>query len=188
MKPFNSLKRGSHVFVTHYSKVLELNNFYSFLKNGIDSNELVIIFLENYSKDKFDDQLSKFNKFINNENYKGKDSILIKTTEEWFHHNECSNSEMFFKKWENLVTNAIKTGKEGIRIFVETNKFMREKLDNTLIIYGKILQDLFDFPITSMYVYKKEDIQSMTPEQIAILNSSHGYNLDELLIRYQYAQ
>ena len=82
----------------------------------------------------------------------------------------------------------MKSGKEGIRIFVETNKFLREKFDNALIIYDKILQDLFDFPITSMYVYKKEDIQSMTPEQIAILRSSHGYNLDELSVRSQSAQ
>jgi hypothetical protein len=182
MKSFDSLKRGNHVFVTYYSKVLELNNFYSFLKNGIDGNELVIIFLDNYSKDKFDDRISKFNNFINYENHKNKDSIFLKATDEWFHPDECLNVETFFKKWEVLVTNAIKTGKEGIRIFVETNKFMREKLDNTLIIYDRILQELFDFPITSMHVYKKEDIQSMTPQQIAILNSSHGYHLDELVI------
>lgn len=183
MKSFDSLKRGSHVFVTYYSKVIELYDFYSFLKNGIDNNELVIVFLENYSKDKIDDQVSKFINFTNYENYKMKDSIRIKTTEEWFHPDECSNAEIFFKKWEMLVTNAIKTGKEGIRIFVETNKFMREKFDNALIIYDKILQDLFDFPITSMYIYKKEDIQSMTPQQIAILNSSQGYHFKELLVR-----
>jgi hypothetical protein len=182
MKYFDSLKRGSHVFVSYYSRVLELSNFHSFLKNGIDSNELVIIFLENYSKDKFDDRINKFNNFVNHENYKRKDSIFIKTTDEWFHPDECLNVEIFFKKWENLVTNAIKTGKEGIRIFVETNKFMREKLDNTLIIYDRILEELFDFPITSMHIYKKEDIQSMTPQQIAILNSSYGYHLDELVV------
>jgi hypothetical protein len=188
MKPFDSLKRGSNVFVTYYSKRLEFHHFHSFLRNGIDNNEMVIVFLESYSKDKFDDNVREFINFATLENYKRKDSIHLKTTEEWFHHNECSNSEIFFKKWENLITNAIKTGKEGIRIFVETNEFMREKFDNAFVIYDKILQDLFDFPITSMYVYKKENIQSMTPEQITILNSSHGYDLDELLVRYQYAQ
>ena len=188
MKSFDSLKRGSHLFVIYHSKVLEFHDFHSFLKNGIDNNELVIVFVESYSKDGFHDRVRDFINFCNLENYKRKDSIHLKATEEWFHHNECSNSDVFFKKWESLVANAMKSGKEGIRIFVETNKFLREKFDNALIIYDKILQDLFDFPITSMYVYKKEDIQSMTPEQIAILRSSHGYNLDELSVRSQSAQ
>jgi hypothetical protein len=177
MKPFDSLDRGSHVFVTSYSKVLEFHYFYSFLRKGIDDNELVIVFLENYSKDRFDDRVREFINFSYYENCKSKDSIHLKTTEEWFHHKECLNWEIFFQKWEGIVTNAMNAGKEGIRILVETNKFMREKIDNALIIYDKILQDLFDFPITSMYIYKKEDLQSMTPEQIAILNSSRGLEI-----------
>ncbi|VFJ14813.1 MEDS domain-containing protein [Candidatus Nitrosocosmicus franklandus] len=187
MKPFDSLKRGYHIFGIYYSKVLEFHDFRSFLRNGIDNNELIIVFLENYSKDKFDKRVRDFINFCNRENYKRKGSIHLKATEEWFHHTECSNSDKFFKKWESLVFDAKKSGREGIRIFVETNKFMIEKFGNSLIIYDKILQDLFDFPITSMYVYRKEDIQSMTPEQIAILNSSQGCSLDELLVRYQYA-
>jgi len=185
---FDSLKRGSHVFVIHYPKEPDLYDFYSFLKNGLDNNELVIVLLETYSKDKLDTRVKDFINFCNIENHKRKASIHLKTTEEWFNPCECSNSETFFKRWEMLVTNAIKMGKEGIRIFIETNKFMREKFDNTLIIYDKILQDLFNFPITSMYIYKKEDIQAMTPQQIAILKSSHGYHFDELLVPRQYSQ
>jgi hypothetical protein len=188
MISFDSLKRGSHVFVAYYSKVLELYDFYSYLKNGLDNNELVIVFLETYSKDKLDDHVKKFISFTNYKDYKMKDSMYIKTTEEWFNPDECSNSETFFKRWEMLVTNAIKMRKEGIRIFIETNKFMREKFDNALIFYDKILQDLLDFPITSMYIYKKEDIQAMTPQQIAILNSSHGYHFDELLVPSQHSR
>ena len=73
---------------------------------------------------------------------------------------------MFIKKWGTLVANAIKNGKEGIRIIVETNKFLRERLDNALIIYDKILEDLFDFPITSMYIYNNKDMDSMTPNKL----------------------
>ena len=75
----------------------------------------------------------------------------------------------------------LKMAKKVFSIIVETNKFLRERLDNALIIYDKILEDLFDFPITSMYVYKNKDIESMTPQQIAILNSNRGYHLDELV-------
>jgi len=59
---------------------------------------------------------------------------------------------------------------------------LRERLDNALINYDKILEDLFDFPITSMYVYKNKDLETMTPQQIAILNSNRGYHLNELVV------
>ena len=75
----------------------------------------------------------------------------------------------------------LRMAKKVFSIIVETNKFLRERLDNALINYDKILEDLFDFPITSMYVYKNKDIESMTPQQIAILNSNRGYHLDELV-------
>ena len=181
MNSFDSLKRGSHVFVIYNSKIIELHDFHSYLKNGIDHNELVIIFLENYPTDNIYDSVSKSINFINDNNQKGNGNILIKSTAEWYHQDECLNAEIFIKKWGTLVANAIKNGKEGIRIIVETNKFLRERLDNALIVYDKILEDLFDFPITSMYIYKNKDIESMTPQQIAILNSNHGYQLDELV-------
>lgn len=181
MKSFDSLKRGSHVFVICYSREIELCDFQSFIKKGIDHNELVIIFLEECSKDKTYDTVKRSAKFLNDEILKKKGSIIFKPTGEWYHPDKCFNAEIFLKKWEILIANAIKNGKEGIRIFVETNKFLRERLDNALINYDKILEDLFDFPITSMYVYKNKDLESMTPQQIAILNSNRGYHLNELV-------
>jgi hypothetical protein len=178
---FDSLKRGSHVFVVYYSKGLQLYDFHSFLRKGLDHNEMVVIFLEGYPKDKIYDEASNYMNLTNYGNNKKRCNILIKSTDEWFHPNECLNAEKFLKKWESLVANAIEDGKEGIRILVQTNKFLRERLENTLIIYDKILEGLFDFPITSMYVYKNKDIEKMTPQQIAILNSNLGYHLNELI-------
>ena len=182
MKSFDSLKRGSHVFVICYSREIELCDFQSFIKKGIDHNELVIVFLEDCSKEKTYDTVKRSAKFLNDEILKKKGSIIFKPTEEWYHPDKCLNAEIFLKKWEILIANAIKNGKEGIRIFVETNKFLRERLDNALINYDKILEDLFDFPITSMYVYKNKDLETMTPQQIAILNSNRGYHLNELAV------
>ena len=182
MRSFDSLKRGSHVFVICYSREIELGDFQSFIKKGIDHNELVIIFLEDRSKDRIYDAVKRSAKILIDENLKKKGSIIFYPTEEWYHPDKCFNAEIFLKKWEIVIANAIKNGKEGIRIFVETNKFLRERLDNALIYYDKILEDLFDFPITSMYVYKNKDLETMTPQQIAILNSNRGYHLNELVV------
>ena len=115
MKSFDSLKRGSHVFVICYSKEIELYDFHSFIKKGIDHNELVIILLENYSKDKIYNSVNQSTNFLNDKNCKKKGNILIKSTEEWYHPDVCLNAEIFLKKWEILVANAIKNGKEGIQ-------------------------------------------------------------------------
>ena len=124
-----------------------MHDFHSYLKNGIDHNELVIIFLENYPTDNIYNSVSKSINFINDNNQKGNGNILIKSTAEWYHQDECLNAEIFIKKWGTLVANAIKNGKEGIRIIVETNKFLRERLDNALIVYDKILEICLIFPL-----------------------------------------
>ena len=114
LKSFDSLKRGSHVFVICHSNDIELYDFHSFLKNGVDENELVIIFLENCSNYTSSIEESRSITFLNDKNSKKKDKIMIKATEEWYHPDEFLNAEIFLKKWEILVTNAIKNGKEGI--------------------------------------------------------------------------
>ena len=85
--------------------------------------------------------MSKSVNFINDKNHKENGNILVIPTAEWYHPDQCLNAEIFIKKWGTLVDNAIKNGKEGIRIIVETNKFLRERLDNALIIYDKILEE-----------------------------------------------
>lgn len=181
MKSFDLLEQGSHVFVVCNSMEIELNDFQSYIKKGIDLNELVIVFIENYSKEKIYRAMNFSTKFLLNRNLKQKDSILIRPTDAWYNPNECLNAEIFLKKWEILINNAINSGKEGIRVFVETNKFLRERLENAIINYDKIIEDLFDFPITSMYVYKSKDLEVMSPQQIAILNSNSGYHLNKLV-------
>jgi len=180
MMPFNLIKRASHVFIIYHSKVIDLCDFYPYFEDGIASNELVIVFLSDCSKYKICNEVRRSLNFKSHEYFQKRSNILIKGTGEWFHPSKCLNAEIFIKKWEDLISTAVRTGKEGLRIFVETNKFMRERLDNALITYDKILQDLFDFPITSMYIYKKDDVESMTPQQIAILYSNNGYHLKGL--------
>ena len=115
MKSFELLKRGSHVFVVCYSRKLELHDFHPYIKKGLDQNELVIVFLENYSNNEIYNALNRSAKFLMDKNFKNKDSILIKPTEAWYNPNDCLNAEIFLKKWEILITTAIKSGKEGIR-------------------------------------------------------------------------
>lgn len=177
MESFDSLQRGSHVFIVCHSKTFQIGDFKSFLKSGIDNNELVIVLLKDYSSFKDHDKIHKLSYTSSQEHELRNGDILFKTTEEWFNPSCCLNAEVFLSRWVSVIEKALKEGKEGIRLLIETNKFLREKLDNALIGFDKILQDLFDFPITSMYIYKSKDIETMTPQQIAILKTCPRYQV-----------
>jgi len=96
------------VFVICYSREIELRDFQSFIKKGIDHNELVIVFLEDCSKDKTYDTVKRSAKFLNDEILKKKGSIIFKPTEEWYHPDKCLNAEIFLKKWEILICSCSK--------------------------------------------------------------------------------
>jgi hypothetical protein len=162
-----------------HSKDLKICNFKSFLKSGIENNELVIVLLKDYSSFQDHDRIQKFSNTSSQEHDLKNGEILFKTTEEWFNPSCCLNADVFLNRWASVIEKALKEGNEGIRLLIETNKFLREKLDNALIGFDKILQDLFDFPITSMYVYKSKDFETMTPQQIAILKTCPGYQVIE---------
>ena len=181
MRSFDSLKRGSHVFVICHSKDLRLYDFDPFLKNGIDNNELVLIFLENYSKYQKYDKMNKFIFFSNQKFNNRGNNIFFKQTGDWFRPGHFINAEVYLKKWGILINQAINNGKEGVRILVETNKFLRDNLDNSLISFDRILQELYGFPITSLYIYRNTDIGAMTPQQVAILKTNCGFLLNELV-------
>ncbi len=182
MNFFDSTEIGSHVFVIYNSKELELSDLHSILNNGLDQNILVILFLKNHSKHGIYNEANTRTYFTNYKGLKTKNNIIIKQTDEWFNPDECSNFEKFIKKWETLVDTAISNGYKGIRIVVETNRFLREILDNGFIAYDKILEELFDFPITTIYVYKNKDVETMTLQQTAMLKSNRGYYLQELTV------
>ena len=182
MGSFDSLQRGSHAFIVCHSKDLQIYDFKSFLKDGIDNNELVIVLLKGYSSFLDRDKIYKFSYTSIHDHELKNGDILFKTTGEWFNPSCCLHADAFLNRWASVIDKALKEGKEGIRLLIETNKFLREKLDNALIGFDKILQDLFDFPITSMYVYQSKDVETMTPQQIAILKTCPRYQITKTLM------
>lgn len=176
---FESLKRGSHVFIVCPSNEFQICDFKPFLQNGIDHNELVMILLQSCPNFYETDNLSKASPSLDLSHEK-KCQVLFKSTEDWFNPFCCLDFNVFLNRWEKIIDEALKDGKEGIRLLVETNRFLREKLDNALISFDRIIQDLFNFPITSMYIYKSKDIEVMTPQQLAILKTCPEYPVNEL--------
>ncbi len=68
----------------------------------------------------------------------------------------------------------VKKEKKGIRCFTDVSSFFIEGLENGLIAYDKMLEDLFAYPFISVYAYKIQDVKKMNRQQLALLYLNHG--------------
>ena len=64
--------------------------------------------------------------------------------------------------------------KKGLRVFVEADAYLIERFENALIKFDELLQSYLSFPISTVYAYKRKDIERMNPQQHALLSLNHG--------------
>ncbi|HKO65660.1 MAG TPA: MEDS domain-containing protein [Candidatus Nitrosocosmicus sp.] len=169
------LGNDSHIFAVYPNKDTEIDDCFSFLKEGLDNNEFVLILLEEPSIHKLNHKIcSEFGKDIT----KGIDdsnSVVITPLSDWYHyHYSDFNAETFLAEWEKIVSNAKKMKKKGVRVFVEADEYLIERFENALIKFDGILQSYLSFPISTIYAYKRKDIEGMNPQQLALLSLNHG--------------
>ena len=171
----NLLGNDRHIFVVYPNKDTEIDDCFSFLKEGMENNEFVLIMLGEPSIHKLYHKVySEFGK----DNAKGIDnsnSVVITLISNWYHyHYSDFNAERFIAEWEKIISNAKKMKKEGLRVFIEADAYLIEKFENALIKFDELLQSYLSFPISTLYAYKRNDIDRMNPQQHALLSLNHG--------------
>ncbi|MDF0681564.1 MAG: MEDS domain-containing protein [Candidatus Nitrosocosmicus sp.] len=123
----NLLGNDSHIFVVYPNKDTEIDDCFSFLKEGLDNNEFVLIMLEEPSIHKL---YSKIYSEFGKDNTRGMDSnksVVITPLSNWYrYHYSDFNAERFLAEWEKIVSNAKKMKKKGLRVFVEADISDRE--------------------------------------------------------------
>ena len=101
--------------------------------------------------------------------------FVITPISNWNHyHYSDFNAERFLAEWEKIVSNAKKMEKRGLRVFVEADTYLIERFENALIKFDELLQSYLSFPISTIYAYKRKDIERMNPQQHALLSLNHG--------------
>ena len=171
----NLLGNDSHIFVVYPNKDTEIDDCFSFLKEGLDNNEFVLIMLEEPSIHKLYRKIySEFGK-DDTKRMESNNSVVITPLSNWYHyHYSDFNAEKFLAEWEKIVSNARKMKKKGLRVFVEADEYLIEKFENALIKFGELLQSYLSFPISTIYAYNRNDIERMNPQQHALLSLNHG--------------
>jgi hypothetical protein len=171
------LEQGSHVFAIYPNNETELTECFSFLKMGLDNNEAIFMLLENLSKEEIFERIAKELDIENVKDVKRMESngdMIITTALEWYYPDGILNTELIQKRWESIVLNAIKQGKNGLRAFVDTSAFFKDGFGNDIIEYDAALDQKFSFPLIAVCAYKSHDVKRMTSEQLDLLNKNHG--------------
>ena len=171
----NLLGNDRHIFVVYPNKDTEIDDCFSFLKEGLHNNEFVLIMLEEPSIHKLYRKIySEFGK-DDTKRMESNNSVVITPLSNWYHyHYSDFNAEKFLAEWEKIVSNARKMKKKGLRVFVEADEYLIEKFENALIKFGELLQSYLSFPISTIYAYNRKDIERMNPQQHALLSLNHG--------------
>jgi hypothetical protein len=169
------LGNDSHIFVVYPNKDTEIDDCFSFLKEGLDNNEFVLIML---GKPSLHELYHKIYSEFEKDNTRGIDdsnSVVITPLSHWYHyHYSDFNAERFLAEWEKIVSNAKKMKKRGLRVFVEADEYLIDIFDNALIKFSEILQSYLSFPISTIYAYRRKDVERMNPQQLALLSLNHG--------------
>ena len=175
MNLINLLGNDNHIFAVYPNKDMEIDDCFSFLKEGLNNNEFVLIVLEEPSIHKLYLKIySEFGK-DNTKRMGNSNSVVITSLSHWYHYHYSNfNAERFFAEWEKIVSNAKKMKRKGLRVFVEADAYLIERFENSLVKFDEILQSYLSFPITTIYAYKRKDIERMNPHQYALLSLNHG--------------
>ncbi len=174
MNFLRSLEMGDHVFAVYPDQEMKIRDCFSFLKTGLDNNEVIFIMLDCLSKDEIYNKITREWNIYNIKELEDKGDVIITTAKEWYYHDDSFNTERILKKWESTFSDALNKSKEGLRLFIDVTDFFIEGLENALISYDKIIEKTFSFPFISVYAYKIDDVKEMTAQQFALMYLNHG--------------
>lgn len=173
MNFLKSLVKGDHIYVIYPDQTTKILDLISFIKTGIDNNELVFIMIDSLDIEEISQKIIKKNNQSITKDMINEDNILLTTTKEWFYPDGNFNTSRIIKRWEKVFLK-VKKEKKGLRCFTDVSSFFIEGLENGLISYDKMLEAQLSYPFISVYAYKIEDIKKMNKQQLAMLYLNNG--------------
>ena len=171
------LEKGSHVFAVYPNNETELTECFSFLRTGLDNNEVVFMILEDIPREEIYKKITiewKIESVKDVKQMEENGDIIITSAKEWYYPDGILNIETIQKRWELTVLNALKKGKTGLRAFVDSSAFFKDGFGNNIIEYDASLEQKFSFPFIAVCVYKSHDVKRMTSDQLDLLYKNHG--------------
>ena len=173
MTTLETVECGDHIFGIYSNKEAELDEALTFLKDGLDKNEIIMLVTHGISKDEIRTKMSKeWN--VNVNALESGEHIIIKTTKEWYYPNNVPNIKRITFGWESLVEIARIRNKKGLRVFADMSGFFKDGFAKEVVDYESTLESKFDFPLTAICACRTQDVANLTSEELKLLNEHHN--------------
>lgn len=169
-----TIKRGNHI-IAIYDKVEDkFSEAFSFLKDGLDNNEVIVITTSDLSKDEIRDRIKQqWN--LDPVKLESHGELIIRTTEEVYFPDGMPNIQRTKALWATLVENCLAKGKKGMRVFGDMSAFFKTGFTKELIEYESSLEHSFRFPIIGICAYNSNDLVSNLAQiQVSHIKQCHG--------------
>ncbi len=169
-----TIEQGNHIIAVYPSKEEKFNEAFTFLKCGLERNEVAVIITTDLPKDEI--RVRMENEWqLNVAKLESSGDIIIRTTEEAYFPDGIPNIQRTIALWSTLVENCLSKGKRGMRVFGDMSAFFKSGFTKELLEYESCLEQRFNFPIIGICAYDSKDIDNnVTLEQIRQLQQYHG--------------
>ncbi|MGN6821416.1 MAG: MEDS domain-containing protein, partial [Candidatus Nitrosocosmicus sp.] len=129
-----------------------------FLRNGFLRNEVSMLITEELTKKEI---LDKMNAKLINKNIEemvDNGDFIVKSTSEWYFVGGVPSIQRTKSLWAELLNRLSQRGKKGLRVVRDVSAFFKYGLQKQLLEYEPSLEQKFDFPLTAICTYNKQDL------------------------------
>ncbi|MGN6630424.1 MAG: MEDS domain-containing protein [Candidatus Nitrosocosmicus sp.] len=107
------------------------------------------------------ERLDKMNANLINKNIEemvDNGDFIVKSTSEWYFVGGVPSIQRTKALWAELLNRLSKRGKKGLRVVGDVSAFFKYGLQKQLLEYEPSLEQKFDFPLTAICTYNKQDL------------------------------
>jgi MEDS: MEthanogen/methylotroph, DcmR Sensory domain len=169
-----TIEQGNHIIAVYPNKDEKFNEAFSFLKEGLRRNEVIVLTTTDLPKNEIRARMRNEWK-VDVTELESRDDIIIRTTEELYFPDGIPNIHRTITLLSTLAENCLSKGKRGIRVFGDMTAFFKKGFTKELFDYESCLEQRFNFPAIGICAYDSKDIDNnMTLEQIRQLQQYHN--------------
>ena len=176
------LEVGSHILAIYDNREEKFNEIFEFLKIGFLRNEVSMLITEELTKEEIIERMKTKLKDKDIEELISKGDFIIKSTSEWYFPGGVPSIQRTKALWAELLNRLAKRGKKGLRVVGDVSAFFKHGLEKQLLEYELSLEQKFEFPLTAICSYNKEDLSKyFTADEIKEIEAHHTPVWKELL-------
>lgn len=154
-----TIEKGNHIIAIYENVQDKYNEAVTFLKDGLENNEVAVLTSSQLSKDDIRDMM-KYRWNLDPSKLESRGDLILRTTEETYFPDGVPNIQRTLALWSTLVENCLSKGKRGMRVFADMSAFFKTGYTKELMQYELSLEQSFSFPIIGICAYDSKDLDS----------------------------